>query len=120
MCFDTHGIFISKIPDQRWGQTVRQGQAKHDESHVASRETKLDQTKTVHMKLFLFTVQGLSEQKGNYRLDSKQGQRGIQEAQTCTKSENHVADQDYFHFGEKSKERILRGIGIWAEQKHKI
>lgn len=47
-----------------------------------------------------------------YRLHSKQGQRGIQEAQSRAKSEYGVADEDDFHFGEKSEERILRGIGL--------
>lgn len=50
-----------------------------------------------------------------YRLHSKQGQRGIQEAQTWTKSEDHIAHQDDFHFGEKSKERILRRVWLWAD-----
>lgn len=54
-----------------------------------------------------------------YRLHSKQGQRGIQEAQSRAKSEYGVADEDDFHFGEKSKERILRGIGLLSGQKHK-
>lgn len=51
-----------------------------------------------------------------YRLHSKQGQRGIQEAQSRAKSEYGVADEDDFHFGEKSKERILRGIGLWVDR----
>lgn len=56
----------------------------------------------------------LHQKKGNYRLNSKQGQRGIQEAQTCTKREYHIADQDYFHVGEKSKEWVLRGVCFWG------
>lgn len=52
------------------------------------------------------------EEKGPYRLDSKQGQRGVQEAQTCTQSEDCVADQHYFRSGEEAQEGVLGGVGI--------
>lgn len=58
----------------------------------------------------LSTISWLYQKKGSYRLNSKQGQSGIQEAQTCTQSENHIAHQDYFRVGKKSKEWIPRGI----------
>lgn len=33
----------------------------------------------------------------DYRLNSKEGQGGIQEAKTRTEGEYHIADQDDFH-----------------------
>lgn len=44
----------------------------------------------------------------NYRIDGKQWQRGIQEAQSRAEGEDHVADEDNFWFGEETEEGVLR------------
>lgn len=58
----------------------------------------------------LSTVSWLHHKSGNYLRHGKQGQRGVQEAQTCTESEYHIADQEDFHFAEERKEGILWGF----------
>lgn len=62
------------------------------------------------------TVRRSWEDSEFYRIDSKQGQRGIQKAQTCTERECHVTEQDYFRLHEESKEGILRGFSFCSGQ----
>lgn len=53
---------------------------------------------------------------GTHLAHGEQGQRGIDEAQTCAQSENHEADQDDFDLAEQSKERIFGGFCFYARR----
>lgn len=111
----TYRVFIGNEPQHGWCQTIRQGQTQHDQPHVARWEIKLDREESNLAHKERYATLFLQRGEFSYRVNSKQWQGGIQEAQSCTQSEDRVADKDDFCFGEKTEEWILWRIGLCAD-----
>lgn len=114
-CILTYRVLIGNEAQHGWCQTIGQRQTQHDQSHIARWEIKLDgEESNLALRDRYVTLFPQREELG-YRVNSKQGQGGIQEAQSCTEGEDHVADKDHFCFGEETEEWIPRSIGLCTD-----